>query len=113
MTIPFLDRDGSIRDTDRETLAVQQLHFATMGRDYPGCTRVVSGREVGQMLPEDLCPGRAVFLVDFLDYRCGFSTGGVFSPAESINSRACPDCRGEVQRAPGFLRDRLITAVAS
>ena len=111
MTIPFLDGDGSIRDTDREVLAARQPSFATMGRDYPGCTRITSGREVGQMSPDDLCAGRAVFLVDFLDYRCGVSVGGVFSPGESINSRACPDCRGEAQRAPGFLRDRLIGQV--
>lgn len=47
----------------------------------------------------------------FIQPDCG-TVGGVFSPAESVNARACTNCRGEVQRMPGFLRDRLIGATA-
>jgi len=98
--------DGSVAAGGQYALAATQFNTATMGRDYAGCTRITSGREVGQMFPADLCERRAEFLIDFLNYRCGFETQGVFSPAETINARVCAACRDVAEQMPGFLRAR-------
>jgi hypothetical protein len=101
-----IDADGSVTAGRQYALAAAQFNTATMGRDYAGCTRIISGREVGQMFPADLCKGRAEFRIDFLNYRCGFETQGVFSPGETINARVCAACREAAEQMPGFLRAR-------
>jgi hypothetical protein len=54
------------------------------------CAVNVTGREVGAD-HTDGCGQPAVTRLDFYCYRSGFSTGGVFSPAETINVRVCAE----------------------
>jgi hypothetical protein len=53
------------------------------------------------------------FLVDTWCYRTGFSMGGVFSPAESINTRVCAVHEQAMRDRPGFIRSRRYRQVAT
>ncbi len=106
MTITYPD----VADTERLGLAAQQLHHVVRGL---GCSIVLSGREVGAPDPDEYCPGEVAFLVDHWCYRSGFSTRGVFSPAQSINARVCAEHEQVMAGRPGFIRSRHYRQVAT
>jgi hypothetical protein len=88
---------------DRLEMVAQQLHLIGRRR---GCSVVLSDREVGAPSDDEYCPGEVAFVVDSWTYRSGFSTGGVFHPAESINARVCATHEQVMTGQPGFIRSR-------
>lgn len=96
----------AIPEDQRDDLAAQQLHHVGRRR---GCSVVLSGREVGSPADDEYCPGEVAFLVDTWCYRTGFTTSGVFHPAESINARVCAAHERVMSGRPGFIRSRQFT----
>ncbi len=84
----------------RETIADQQVYLMTGGQ--PDATKCMVLLADLWRSAADMCPNRKTWHVEVHDYRTGFETGGVFSPALTMSS-CCDEHVEQVRSAPGFI----------
>lgn len=83
-----------------ETIAAQQVYLMTGGQ--PDKTRCMVLLADFWRSAADMCQNVKTWHVEVHDYRCGFATQGVFSPALTLSS-CCDEHVEQVRVAPGFI----------
>lgn len=86
-------------ERDRQAIAAQQVYLMTGGRqDRTRCYVLLADFWRSEA---DMCPEVSTHQVCVDDYRCGITTMGEFTPAET-GTKVCAAHESAVRQAPGW-----------